>query len=221
MIDFYRDIAVLAIPETTNGVVAPDAVLNLTAKLDANGKLNWEVPAGKWIIQRIGHTTTGSSTRPPVKGGNGLECDKLSREAMDVHFTNMMGKLIAEVGPLAGRRSRRRTLTVGKSARKTGRQNFARNFIKRRGYDPIPFLPDVTGINLAGTDFHCAIGDPAIARRFRWDFQQTISELLAENYVGRLAELAHEHGLRLTHRRLRSAVWRRGHLHPARGRTDE
>ncbi len=92
----------LAFPETTNGVVAPDAVLNLTAKLDADGKLNWDVPAGQWIIQRIGHTTTGSSTRPPVKGGNGLECDKLSREAMDVHFANMMGKLITNVGALAG-----------------------------------------------------------------------------------------------------------------------
>jgi len=45
--DYYRDIAVLAFPETTNGVVAPDAVVNLTAKLDANGKLDWEVPAGK------------------------------------------------------------------------------------------------------------------------------------------------------------------------------
>ena len=98
----YNDIAVLAIPETTNGFAAPGAVIDLTQKLDATGKLDWEVPAGKWIIQRIGHTTTGSSTRPPVKGGNGLECDKLSREAMGVHFTNMIGRLISEVGPLAG-----------------------------------------------------------------------------------------------------------------------
>ncbi len=37
--DFYRDIAVLAFPETTNGVVAPDAVLNLTGKLDAHGAI--------------------------------------------------------------------------------------------------------------------------------------------------------------------------------------
>src|SRR5450756_985360 len=68
--DFYRDIAVLAIPETANRVVAPDAVLNLTAKLDVDGKLNWEAPAGKWIIQRIGHTPTGSPTRQPVKRGH-------------------------------------------------------------------------------------------------------------------------------------------------------
>src|SRR6201999_2390347 len=30
--DFYRDIAVLAIPETINGMVAPEAVMNLTAQ---------------------------------------------------------------------------------------------------------------------------------------------------------------------------------------------
>ena len=37
-----------------------------------------------------------------VKGGNGLECDKLSGDAMDVHFANMMGKLIAHAGSMAG-----------------------------------------------------------------------------------------------------------------------
>ena len=190
---FYRDIAVLAFPVTTNGIVAPESVLNLTTNLDASGKLNWQVPAGKWLIERIGHTSTGSSTRPPVKGGNGLECDKLSREAMDVQFTNMMGKLIAEAGPLAGP-----TLVATHiDSWEVGSQNWTprlrEEFLRRRGYDPLPFLPDMIGANDRST-----IGNPEIARRFRWDFDQTISELLAGNYVGRLAELAHEHGLRLS-----------------------
>jgi alpha-L-rhamnosidase len=189
--DFYRDIAVLAVPETTSGVVAPDAVLNLTAKLDANGKLNWEVPAGKWIIQRIGHTTTGSSTRPPVKGGNGLECDKLSREAMDLHFTNMMGRLITSVGSMAGPTLSATHIDSWEVGSQNWTPKFREEFQKRRGYDPVPFLPDVIGGNMR-------IGDASAANRFRWDFQQTLSELLAENYVGRLAELAHEHGLRLS-----------------------
>ena len=73
-------------------------------------------------------------------------------------------------------------------------KRFAREFQKRRGYDPIPFLPDVIG-EPGGQG---SIGDTATAGRFRWDFQQTIAELLAENYVGKLAELAHERGLRLT-----------------------
>ena len=38
--EYYRDIAVLAFPEPTNGFVAPDAVQNLTAKMDVDGKLD-------------------------------------------------------------------------------------------------------------------------------------------------------------------------------------
>jgi len=192
--DFYRDIAVLAYPATTHGSVAPEAVLNLTARMDADGKLDWDAPAGSWIIQRVGHVSTGSSTRPPVKGGNGLECDKLSREAMDVHFTNMMGKLIASVGPLAGPTLSATHIDSWEVGTQNWTPKFREEFQKRRGYDPIPFLPNLTvAKNVSGP-----IGTPAVASRFRWDFQQTISELLAENYVGRLAQRAHEHGLRLT-----------------------
>lgn len=193
---FYRDIAVLGYPMATNQVVAPAAVLNLTAKLDESGKLDWDVPAGQWIIQRVGHVSTGSSTRPPVKGGNGLECDKLSREAMDVHFTNMMGKLIHNVGAMAGPTLSATHIDSWEVGSQNWTPKFREEFQKRRGYDPIPFLPDVTDAKIAGP--HCTIGDEAMATRFRWDFQQTLAELLAENYVGRLAELAHEHGLRLS-----------------------
>ena len=189
--EFYRDIAVLGVPVTTNGVVAPGAVLNLTSQLEASGKFHWEVPAGKWVIQRIGHTTTGSSTRPPVKGGNGLECDKLSREAMELHFANMMGKLITSAGALAGPTLSATHIDSWEVGSQNWTPKFREEFQKRRGYDPVPFLPDVLGGIIH-------IGDATTASRFRWDFQQTISELLADNYVGTLAELAHQHGLRLT-----------------------
>jgi len=200
--DFYRDIAVLAFPATTNSIVPPDALINLTAKLGADGKLNWEVPPGDWIIQRIGHTTTGSSTRPPVAGGNGLECDKLSAAGMDAHFAGMMAKLIQTAGPLAGK-----SLTATHiDSWEVGSQNWTaklrEEFQKRRGYDSIPFLPclldstrEKVGDKTAMRYPH-EIGGAELASRFRWDFQQTISELLAENYSGRLAELAHQHGLR-------------------------
>lgn len=188
--DYYRDVAVLAYPDTTGGA-APDAVTNLTTRLDASGKLNWEVPSGKWIIQRIGHTTTGSSTRPPVKGGNGLECDKLSREAMELHFTNMIGKLIGEVGRSAGPTLSATHIDSWEVGSQNWTPKFREEFQKRRGYDPTPFLPDII-------DGKNHIGEESTAARFRWDFQQTISELLATNYVAALAQLAHRHGLRLS-----------------------
>jgi hypothetical protein len=202
--DYYDDVAVLAYPVPTNGPVAAKDVLMLTGQVQPDGTLDWKIPDGAWIIQRIGHTTTGASTRPPVKGGNGLECDKLSREAMDVHFTNMMGRLIAEVGSLAGD-----TLTATHiDSWEVGSQNwtpkFGAEFKGRRGYDLTLYLPDVippAGLPtnwVAGGKVENPVGDSEVAKRFRWDFNETAAELLAENYVGRLAQRAHEHGLRLT-----------------------
>jgi hypothetical protein len=200
--DYYADIALLAFPATTNGVIPAGAVLNLSAKLGADGKLSWSVPAGEWVLQRIGHTTTGSSTRPPVAGGNGLECDKLSRAAMDAHFAGMMAKLIKTAGPLAGK-----SLTATHiDSWEVGTQNwtplFRQEFQRRRGYDPLLWLPCLTDsarakVNgKAATTYAHQIGDAAASARFRWDFNQTVSELLAENYSGRIEELARQHGLR-------------------------
>jgi alpha-L-rhamnosidase len=193
--DYYEDIALLAFPVPTNGAVSTRAVVNLSAKLGADGKLHWSVPTGQWVLQRIGHTTTGSSTRPPVAGGNGLECDKLSAAAMDAHFAGMMAKLIKTAGPLAGKS----LVATHIDSWEVGSQNWTpklrEEFQKRRGYDLLPWLPCLTGAGVEKTS-SVKIGDAAMTARFRWDFAQTISELLAENYSGRLAELARKNGLR-------------------------
>ena len=201
--NFYEDIALLAFPVTTNGLTPHTAVIDLISRLGADGQLNWDVPPGDWVIERIGHASTGSSTRPPVVGGNGLECDKLSAAAMDVHFTNMLERLITNAGPLAGQA----LVAMHIDSWEVGWQNwtpkFREEFQKRRGYDPLPWLPvavsfseRIKGTNI--THYYRSFDSAEMTGRFRWDFNQTISELLAENYVGRLATLAHEHGLRLT-----------------------
>ena len=46
--------------------------------MDADGRLAWDVPAGKWTILRFGHTSTGVENAPAPASGRGLECDKLS-----------------------------------------------------------------------------------------------------------------------------------------------
>ena len=203
--DYYRDIAVLAYPATDDGAPPHRAVQELTAKFDAaTGKLDWTVPPGRWVIERIGHTTTGSSTRPPVAGGNGLECDKLSAEAMDWHFTNMMGRLITTAGPLTGKS----LVATHIDSWEVGGQNwtpqFRAEFRKRRGYDPITWLPCITDTvrvranNKTTTRNLQNLDGPAMAARFRWDFNQTIAELLADNYIGRIEQLSQAHGLRFT-----------------------
>ena len=170
-------------------IVARDGIQNLTAKLDAKGRLTWDAPAGKWTVLRIGHTLTGVVNGPSPKSGEGLECDKLSREAFDEHWAGLMGKLIADVGPEAGK-----TLTYTHiDSWENGSQNWTpkmrEEFQQRRGYDMLPWLPVMTGR---------VVDSLEASERFLWDLRKTISELNNDNYAGRAAELAHQHGMKLS-----------------------
>jgi len=170
--------------------IDPANVIDLTDKMDGQGHLVWDAPAGKWTLLRLGHTSKPATTRDtaPLEG-RGLECDKLSKEAMDAHFAGLMGKLISDVGTLAGKS------LVGThiDSWETGTQNwtarFPEEFQARRGYDLRRHLPAMTGR---------VVGNHEITERFLWDFRRTVAELLNENYAGRLAELAHRHGMRLS-----------------------
>lgn len=83
-------------------VIPRDRVVDLTGKMDASGKLTWDVPPGKWLVLRLGHTTTGRNNSPAPASGRGLECDKLSKAAAEAHFNGLMGRLIADNRSLAG-----------------------------------------------------------------------------------------------------------------------
>ena len=74
---YFRDIAVLAV--SAGGVVATKQIFDLSDKMDADGKLNWDGPPGNWVIYRFGHTTTGAMLQPCQWKAIGLECDKMSR----------------------------------------------------------------------------------------------------------------------------------------------
>ena len=77
---FYRDIAVWAVPAATPGGKVWDRsrAVDLTARMDASGKLQWDAPAGTWDVLRMGHTSTGKGNHPTPPNVAGLQCDKLS-----------------------------------------------------------------------------------------------------------------------------------------------
>ena len=157
--------------------------------MDAAGRLAWDVPAGKWTILRLGHTSTGMENQPAPASGRGLECDKLSTEGIEANFAGMMAKLTHDVGQAAGK-----TLVATHiDSWENGSQNWTRRmreeFRRRRGYDITPFLPVMTGR---------VVGSLEVSERFLWDLRQTISELVIENYAGRMSQLAHQHGLKFT-----------------------
>ena len=68
--------------------------------------MNWHVPAGNWVILRLGYTPTGVNNHPAPAEGTGLECDKFSKAALDAHWDGFMQKILDDIGPLAGKSAR-------------------------------------------------------------------------------------------------------------------
>jgi hypothetical protein len=168
--------------------VSPAQIVNLTSKLDANG-LKWDVPPGLWTVLRFGHTSTGVDNHPAPQGGRGLECDKLSKAGADAIFSGLLAKLTAENEGLVGDTLVSTHIDSWEVGPQNWTKNFPREFRRLRGYDIVKFLPVLTGRTVENLE---------ISERFLWDFRQTISDLLVENYAGRLHELAHQRGLRLS-----------------------
>ncbi|RYG65942.1 hypothetical protein EON80_16370, partial [bacterium] len=65
-------------------------------------------------------------------------------------------------------------------------QAFKAEFIKRRGYDPTPYLPSMIGY---------VVENRERSERFLWDLRQTSNELVLENHAGFLKKYAHDRGL--------------------------
>jgi len=176
-------------PDVTTPVgvaIPPDKVIDISKFTDKSGHLKWEAPAGKWTIMRFGHTYTGAVNKPGASGGEGPECDKLSKEGVRRNFAGMMEKLVKLSGKDVGK-----TLVASHiDSWEVGPQNWTANmceeFKKRRGYDIIPFLPVLRDR---------VLGNLQITERFLWDLRKTISELMVENYVAEMQKLCHEHGL--------------------------
>jgi len=179
-------------PPLAEGAVIPrERFVNLTTKLGTDGRLAWDVPEGKWTLLRLGHTSTGKDNHPAPIDGRGLESDKLSKHATEVHFAGLMEKLINDSRSLAG--EKKTLVSTHIDSWETGSQNwtptFREDFKRLRGYDPFPLLPVMRGL---------VVDSLETSERFLWDVRMTVNDLLLANYAGHFRELAHRHGLRLS-----------------------
>ena len=215
---YYRDIAALAFPscgayrlEDIQGktalvrrdlgpradypkapgdqVIQQAQLVDVTAKMDAAGRLAWDVPAGTWTLLRLGHTPTGAVNAPAPESGRGLECDKLSKKGAEAAFNGFLGKLVADNKPLAGKSLVATHIDSWENGSQNWTARFREEFQRLRGYDLLPYLPVMTGR---------VVESQEVSERFLWDLRQTITDLVSENYAGHMRELAHRQGLRLT-----------------------
>jgi hypothetical protein len=179
--NYYQEIAVLAFPSQAQPIES-SAIVDLTDKLDKDGTLAWDAPEGTWTIVRFGHTTTGKMNGPAPKSGTGLECDKMSREAVAAFWTGYPARVLADVGPLAGKALKTILIDSYEAGSQDWTPQMREEFKKRRGYDPVPWLPVLT---------KRAIASAEMTQRFKSDWELTISELFIDNYYAAMADLTH------------------------------
>ena len=167
-------------PGSREQTVDPASVVNLT------GKKDWQVPEGDYTILRLGHTSTGVTTHPSTEAG--LECDKLSAVAVRHHLENMFGPVMADSPSMVGHTFRYLLLDSWEALGENWTPDLLAQFTRRRGYDPTPWLPTLTGVLLGSADQ---------TQRFLWDYRHTLGELVAEMHYGTAQQFAHEHGMEL------------------------
>ena len=178
-------------PSESNKVdlnVNPQKVLNISEKMNNNGVLEWNVPAGEWIIQRIGMTPTGEKNHPASVEATGLEIDKMNRECVAGHFDAYIGEILKRM-PAADRTAFKHVVA---DSYETGAQNWtdglAADFTKQFGYNPIPYLPVIMGR---------VVGNADLSERFLWDLRRMIADRISYHYVGGLRDKSNKEGLKL------------------------
>jgi hypothetical protein len=182
---YFQDIAVLAMP--AEGVVTKEQIIDLSKQMNADGRLEWTVPPGKWVIYRIGHTTTGALTQPNQWEIHGLECDKMSVKAVEFHMNHLLADLQRNLGGLVGTGLKHVLFDSYEAGTPSWTPLMPSEFAQRRGYDLTPFLATFAGR---------AVGSQAETDKFKADFSRTIQELYRDNYFPTVQRLLHTAGLR-------------------------
>ncbi|MDR0565544.1 MAG: glycosyl hydrolase, partial [Prevotellaceae bacterium] len=172
--------------------VAKTDVVDLTALLQSDGSITWDVPAGKWTVMRFGSRNNGNATRPAPVPGLGLEADKFDTTALNHHLDNFTGKLFRRAGfTKANPRGGLQMLHI--DSWEMGSQNwtarFREEFTRRRGYDPQPFYPVYAGVMVQSRE---------VSERFLWDVRQTVQDLVLEYHAGHVKRYAARYGMGLS-----------------------
>ncbi len=138
---------------------------------------------------RVQHIPMGSYTQPNQWEAFGLECDKMNPEAVEFHLDRVIGDMKRYVGEQVGRGLKFVLLDSYEAGKPTWTPRMREEFIARRGYDPLPFLPVLGGFKTK------AAPDAASAKKFKADYDRTIRELYRDVLFKTMGEKLRAAGL--------------------------
>jgi hypothetical protein len=180
--NYYKDICLIVIPTGKENLTKNDIIV-ITDGLDKEGRLSKALPEGQWEILRFGHTTTGAMNMTAPVSGQGLEVDKMNRNALDKFWALYPQKLLDLAGKHSGKTFKRIEIDSYEAGFQDWTPKMATEFKNRRGYELLPWLLVKAGYTIHSEDS---------TERFKYDMQRTINELYSDNYYGYLEELIHK-----------------------------
>jgi len=170
-----------------NSIIDPSTIIDLSDKMNKDGKLIWNAPPGTWTIMRFGYSLTGAKNRPAVPSGLGYEVDKLSRKHTQAYINNYTEPIAKALGPLYGKTLRYILLDSWEAGIQNWTDEMLAEFEKRRGYNAISFLPVMAGYVVKSAE---------TSDRFLWDFRRTLVDMFAENHYGIVTDFLHKQGIK-------------------------
>ena len=165
-----------------------DSIVDLTDSIDEQGRLEWNVPPGKWTIMRFVCANTGAPLRLPSPNSGGLAIDHFNSEATRAHFDYMIGLLRKEIGDFKNTALKQMYVCSYELSGSTWTPDFLEQFEARRGYDMTRYLPVLSG---------SVVKDHETTEQFRYDFRKTLGDLLVDAFYKTGREISNKHGLQL------------------------
>lgn len=180
-----------------NAIVDPDSIVDLTAFVDENGKIDWEVPKGEWRIIRFASVLTGAKTKHGRQNLLGYECDKLSREAAELHWNSYAQIIIDSLNDAKDRLIEGVTMDSHEGGSQNWTPLMMEEFKARRGYDLKRYLPVMAGYIVESRER---------TEQVLRDLRLTISDCMRDNYYRTFQRKATDNGLHFTAQAIGNAL---------------
>jgi len=162
-------------------------VHDISSQVDTDDTVHWSPPAGEqsWEILRIGYTSSDARVSTSSGMWQGLAIDYLDPAALDEYWNKAVLPLLTAAKPYVGRSLKYLASDSWELGGTNWTGNFREEFRERRGYDPVPYLPIVSGR---------IVGSRDLSTRFLADLRRTVGDLVNGHY-DHLALLSSRFGL--------------------------
>lgn len=161
-------------------------IVDLTEKMDEQGKLNWEAPSGEWVVLRIGYTCTDAHVSTSSGDWQGKVLDYMSEEAFDFYWNDVVEPIFEVAGDHVGTTLKYMETDSWECGGMNWTDKFAEEFAQYRGYDLKKYLPIVAGY---------VVNNIETSNAFLADFRKTLGDLVAYNHYARFQEYAHKYNM--------------------------